>query len=153
MFVLSESRRQEYRYRPFRFEVMWLCDPKREHVVKQRRETPVFCSPSHQLVRQLDSCPKHLGYWNKSHFGNFNFRIQGLQTQISALQSKIALQAGPWPQDLALEKYLLLQYDLVLHKKNIHWAQKARVEWLHFGDNNTSSVHASVNRKRASSKI
>lgn len=50
-------------------------------------------------------------------------------------------------------KNLLIQYESVLQQKNIHRVQKARVDWLHFGNNNATFSHTTINRKRASNKI
>lgn len=108
-------------------------------MIQSGLELSVHRSPSYTLCRRPALCRRSLVHWNKFQVGNFNFRLDQLQTKILKLQDKIVRQGGPWPQDLQDELKLLEQYEHVLHVQNIHWAQKTRINWMHLEDNNVFS--------------
>lgn len=74
---------------------------------------------------------------------NLEERLHVVRHQLTGSQNKISDQQGPWPHDLVKEKDLLAQYE---HKK-------ARIDWTHFRDNNTTYFHALVNRRRTTNRI
>jgi hypothetical protein len=55
--------------------------------------------------------------------------------------------------NIARQKELALEIEKLLEQEEIHWAQRSRVNWLQFGDKNTSYFHNFANARRKRNKI
>jgi hypothetical protein len=55
--------------------------------------------------------------------------------------------------NVARQKEIALEIEKLLEQEEIFWAQKSRINWLQFGDKNTSYFHNFVNTKSQRNKI
>jgi len=64
-----------------------------------------------------------------------------------------AIKNSPGRSLYALEERLIKQFNAILEREEILWFQKARCNWIQFGDRNTGYFHATTIAKRRKSKI
>ena len=62
----------------FRFESMWLKDPKYEEIVKNAWAEGNMSNASFSISRCLEFCQKRLEVWNKKEFDHVGLKITEL---------------------------------------------------------------------------
>ena len=78
--------RERRRKRLFRFELMWLKDPKCEEVVFEAWEEGLSVSIGFPLTLCLERCKLRLEAWNKGEFGHVGRKIEELQKHLEWLE-------------------------------------------------------------------
>ena len=78
--------RERRRKHLFRFELMWLKDPKCEEVVFEAWEEGLSVSIGFPLTLCLERCKLRLEAWNKGEFGHVGRKIAELQKHLEWLE-------------------------------------------------------------------
>ncbi|KAL9686721.1 hypothetical protein QQ045_031114 [Rhodiola kirilowii] len=130
----------------FRFENMWLQDSKFKQVVQQVWQQ---CSKRRLSYEdKLQILQKDLSQWNKHHFGNVQYKIKKIKSELEDFNTQ---ERSDFTQHK--EEQLISELDDWLQKEEILWRQRSRVAWLSEGDNNTKYFHAVANARRKSNSI
>ena len=127
---------------PFKFQSFWLSDPSFPRVVQQ------VWSQGHHLQDAITRFSRDATDWNKVHFGNIFAKKRGVMARLDGIQRSLAFR--PSHSLVNLERQLQAELAGVLNQEEELWALKSRVNWMMFGDHNTSFYHVStlVRRKR-----
>ena len=116
----------------FRFESIWLKDPRCEEVVQDAWEEVLAANQEFALSKCLESCHAQLEGWNKEEFGHVGRRITELQKHLEWLE--LQSKSPSTIQDIRAIRYELNDW---LDKENVMWLQRSRKDWLQLGDRNT----------------
>jgi hypothetical protein len=93
------------------------------------------------LRRKLDSCRNDLKCWARMYDGKKNMDIQNLEESLQEMQKE-----GD-PRKLEIEKLLKEELDNLLEVEALKWRQRAKEDWLKYGDRNTKYFHACGSQK------
>nr|POE52881.1 hypothetical protein CFP56_67942 [Quercus suber] len=88
-----DTRNRKRTGKLFRFEAMWLCDPRCPEVVSEAWERGLSFSSGSPIHNCLHSCREALERWNKVEFGHVGRRISALQTNLQRLEQQPELYA------------------------------------------------------------
>ena len=89
--------------------------------------------------------------WNREIFGNIIRRKRRCQVRLNGIQR--SLSRAPSHRLQKLEKELIVEYNTILEQEEIMWHQRAKVEWLKYGDGNTKFFHLSTVIRRRKNTI
>ena len=90
ILALQWNQGEKRRHRggkPFRFEAMWLRDPRCAEVVSDAWEFGHGVPTGHPLQNCISSCNARLTQWNKKEFGHVGNRIKSLRNRLQALET------------------------------------------------------------------
>ena len=73
-------------HKPFRFEAMWLKDPRCDEVVTDLWQEGLNKPGEYQFNNCIDRCSERLKVWNKVEFGHVGRKIVGLQKKLQELE-------------------------------------------------------------------
>ena len=118
----------------FRFEAMWLRDPRCPEVVSEAWEHGLSFSSSFSIHNFLQSCREALQRWNKVDFDHVGRRISALQANLQWLEQQPELH-GEEIQSVRKELGSWLDIEEVI------WQQRSRNMYLMAGDRNTWFFH------------
>ncbi|XP_075665752.1 uncharacterized protein LOC142635493 [Castanea sativa] len=128
-------------HRPFRFEAMWLRDPRCAEVVKEAW-LEGLCKPNgSQITNCLDSCKARLSSWNKNEFGHVGRQIARLEKELQVLEQN-PLHNFEHIQEV--RKAL----NCWLDAENTMWHQQAKHMWITNGDKNTTFFHQKTSNRK-----
>ncbi|XP_074314406.1 uncharacterized protein LOC141649622 [Silene latifolia] len=136
----------------FKYFNMWALDPHFKQVVKGEWDKTVKGNLMFQLVTKLSRLKWGLKKLNQNRFGDIENKVQITRIALHAVQEELRVQ--PLNANLiSLEKELTDEF--VLSQKALHQflAQKAKVEWLQMGDDNTHFFHTQIKTRRAHDKV
>ncbi|XP_062093575.1 uncharacterized protein LOC133799589 [Humulus lupulus] len=109
-------------------------------------------TPMSQLVKKLKRVKQLLKEMNKSEIGDIQ-AANALCYQ-AMIDSQIALQQKPYDKDLITqEKEVRARYNATNKRYLSFLYQKAKVQWLKEGDDNTNFFHKSIKMRRAENRI
>uniref|UniRef100_A0A803NH20 DUF4283 domain-containing protein n=1 Tax=Cannabis sativa TaxID=3483 RepID=A0A803NH20_CANSA len=130
----------------FHMENHWRTDPSFVTLIQSSWTLPTssFSSPLQNLLDRQSICLSDIKTWSRSQYP---LQLQNSRTQ--AELHRVLNDTKPTPQSLTHAAYLLSELDGLLHKDEVYWKQRARVDWLRAGDKNTKFFHrkASIRRK------
>ncbi|KAA8519329.1 hypothetical protein F0562_013585 [Nyssa sinensis] len=110
------------------------------------------CSPMLKLSLKLKRLKTHLRQFNKKLFSNTKIRIVEAKEKLDRTQAD--LQIDPRNTELHQRgKSLSVEYAELSLAEEAFFQQKARVKWLHVGDQDTVYFHRKVNGNRLRTKI
>jgi len=121
--------------KPFRFHTMWIRHPKFPDVVKKAWESNINL---HSAIRNFTDRAKQ---WNRSVFGNLFARKKKVLARLNGAQK--ALSNGPNNFLIQLERSLIEEYNSIMQQEE-YWALKSRLNWVAYGDCNTSFFFMSL---------
>ena len=142
----DDVHRRFYRpQKPFRFEEMWLKDEGCEGVVNAAWDVSVEADPMLKVLHKVNNCQSQLKSWNKNVFGN----IRGTLVQKRKLLAKAEIGAVAG-QNCGRVKDLKEEINKLLDLEECMWSQRAKTDWLRYGDRNSKYFHcrASDRNKR-----
>ncbi|KAI8563745.1 hypothetical protein RHMOL_Rhmol03G0132800 [Rhododendron molle] len=91
---------------------------------------------------------KALKEWSRKEFGNNKIRLGQLRSQLLYVQ-----QLAPSEDNLAVQAGIQEAIEVVLAQEEMYLHQRSRVNWLNYGDSNSSFFHASMIQKRQRNQI
>lgn len=101
-----------------------------------------------QLKNKLANVKREVIGWNKHVFGRVELEIKKKLAELQGIQDSIASI-----EDVRKEKILREELERLLNREETMWAQKARSDWVSFGDRNTRYFQTVVRQRRAMSRI
>ncbi|XP_071680095.1 uncharacterized protein [Lolium perenne] len=131
-----------------RFEAKWLKEAQFKDIVQQAWEQSGADLSNTDLAGRLSAVHKQLHKWDR-------YTLQRSKKRIRAAQRELEQVAVDDLSDENIEKQkqLALEIERLLEQEEIHWAQRSRVNWLQFGDKNTSYFHRSASTRRERNRI
>ncbi|KAK9988586.1 hypothetical protein SO802_028825 [Lithocarpus litseifolius] len=126
---------------PFRFEAMWLRDPRYAEVVQDAWLKGLYKPNGAQITNCLDSCKKKLQKWNKVEFGHVGKQIARLEKKLQFLERDPDLHENDIQATCRDINYWL---DV----ENTMWHQRSRHLWITDGDRNTSFFHQKASNRK-----
>ncbi|CAL1406444.1 unnamed protein product [Linum trigynum] len=131
--------------RPFRFEAAWLTHTNFKDFVGSAWEGN---APLHSALASLAGS---LREWNINVFGHIKKKKNRLLARLKGLETRLAIS---FEQGLEkLHSKLEADLDKVLEEEEILWFQRARDQWVKFGERNTAYFHQQANIRRRRNKI
>ena len=85
-----------------------------------------------QLPHKLINVRDEFQVWNKEVFGKVENEIHMIQNQLKLVQNSILSLA-----DVKREPELREELEILMQREKVMWVQKARSDWVLFGDRNT----------------
>ncbi|XP_042962740.1 uncharacterized protein LOC122297018 [Carya illinoinensis] len=146
MIVSSDQHVQRYGPSPFHFIHMWMDHEEFFNLARNCWEKEGSGSGLEKLAFKLKRMKQMLKTWNKDKFGRVEIMIRELEQRVEDLDFK--LQEGyedAIEQDLLISK---IELDIWKRREESMLAQKAKVNWLKLGDNNTRYFHSVLKRRQ-----
>ncbi|XP_020420593.1 uncharacterized protein LOC18774736 [Prunus persica] len=135
---------------PFRFENMWIDYPYFKKKFKLWwGEDQINGWEGYKFSRRLRTIKQKIKDWNKEVFGDLVSAKKEAEARIAALD----LMEGQGGLDNILRKEredLYFKVSDLVHKEEVKWRQRGKIQWARDGDSNTKFFHriASGRRKR-----
>ncbi|XP_043710063.1 uncharacterized protein LOC122658959 [Telopea speciosissima] len=134
--------------RPFHFEAMWIRHPRCKQVISSSWTLSPSNPNDHFWIQKTGNCREALRKWNYEDFDHVQARIKELKQHLEIIQSL-------WPtahcQDR--ENAILSELEEMPTREEILWHQKARMDWINWGDSNFAFFHASTIQRRHHNRI
>ncbi|KAL5579343.1 hypothetical protein UlMin_011785 [Ulmus minor] len=105
------------------------------------------CSDHRPLLFSFGLRQGILKRWGRDNFKNLSNDIKLLRQQLSSISSSHSLQ--DWEESNRLQKSLVR----LMHKEELFWKQRSRVNWLKDGDKNTKFFHRKASNRRFKNEI
>ena len=86
--------------------------------------------------------------WNKEVFGKVENEIHMIQNQLKLVQNSISSLT-----DIKREAELRKELEILMQREEVMWAQKARSDWVLFGDRNTRFFQTVVKQRQVKNRI
>lgn len=110
----------------------------------QRTWTNTIGDNTHKIQAVLHQ----LSNWGKGKFGSIPQKIRQLQDQLMQLKNKI-----PDAKVKSQIKEIETNLNDVLLQEEVWWAQRAKTQWLKYGDNNTKFFHFKASQRKKKNYI
>ncbi|XP_074283130.1 uncharacterized protein LOC141607675 [Silene latifolia] len=151
--VVCYRRQDKASRRPaFRYYNMWSLDSGFQDLVKNNWLPSVQGSLMYQIVTKLKKLKKPLKELKRNHFSDVDKAVGVAQ----ALLDDIQLQIQRTPTDHALTEAELAAADSLRHLCKVQHSflsQKAKVEWLANGDDNTHFFHNQIRARQVHNSV
>lgn len=131
--------------RPFRFEAMWIKHARFKPFLKDHWRK------GREVEENLREITPKLQQWNLEVFGHVKKRKNSLLRRLEGIQRALQQTENLFLE--TLEVQLRAELEEVLRDEEILWFQKARTQWLHDGDRNTSYYHTKTNIRRRKNRV
>ena len=118
--------------KPFRFEAMWLKDDRCEDVVHSAWDRCLEGEAMGKVLAKVDDCQIQLKLWDKSTFGNICIELAQKRKQLLKAEGESMGGRGH-----TRVKALTKEIKKLMDKEEVMWHQRAKNDWLKFGDQNT----------------
>jgi len=113
-------------------------------VVKKAWDQNSGGCPMYQLCCKLRKLKQELKLFNKTHFSNISDRVKDAKDKMDKAQQAMHTAHGN-PTFCMRERDVVRNYASTVRAEESFFKQKARIQWLSLGDQNTSYFHKSVN--------
>ena len=110
----SIRHRQPKSQPPFRFEAMWLRDPRCAKVIQEAWMEGLYKPECTPITNCHDNCKAHLTSWNKMEFGHVGRQIARLEQELQALDHQPQ-------QNFELIQKVRKALDIWLDTENTMW--------------------------------
>ncbi|KAK9681829.1 hypothetical protein RND81_10G030500 [Saponaria officinalis] len=131
---------------------MWSKADEFMSLVSRAWQERVAGTPMFQVVTKMKRLKLVLKDFNKSMFSDVENNASILLMALHSLQSKLREKPDD-PDLIQAEKDTSRDYVRISQAKESFLAQKAKVEWLEGGDDNTAFFHATIKKRRAHYRV
>ncbi|XP_027178983.1 uncharacterized protein LOC113777945 [Coffea eugenioides] len=125
---------------PFRVENAWYTHYDFYNQVEQNWNN------NKDLLENVKIFTEKIKNWIREVFGNILRKKKRCHARINGIQR--SLSRAPSIRLQKLEEELIAEYNTILEQEGIMWHQRAKVEWLKYGDGNTRFFHLSTTIRR-----
>nr|XP_023892075.1 uncharacterized protein LOC112004085 [Quercus suber] len=134
-------------YRPlFRFEAMWLHDPRCAEVVQEAWHEGLYMANGDPIINCHNTCSHRLTEWNKKEFGHVGNQIERLDRKLQFLErNPIQNEVEICEVRAALNKWM--------DAENTMWHQRSRNLWITDGDRNAAFFHQKASNRKDRNSI
>ncbi|GLT85577.1 hypothetical protein SLE2022_037640 [Rubroshorea leprosula] len=132
----------------FRYELKWQLQDGYEGAITQGWMTDRFGSPLYRMNAKISHCKKYLKEWSKSTSGHTRQELEQLQQELEGLQQEEQSELN-----LSRQKLLVDRIHSLWMQEEAYWFQRARTNWLQFGDKNSKFFHTIASRRRQNNYI
>lgn len=99
------------------------------------------------VQHKVKVCSHMLSIWGREVTGNFSNRIKECKMEMKYFHSK-------WDSQSQIKfKETKKRLYMILNQLEIFWRQRSKQLWLHSGDSNNKSFHASATSRRRTNQI
>ncbi|KAH7834805.1 hypothetical protein Vadar_019912 [Vaccinium darrowii] len=134
--------------RVFKFESTWTTSPNCQGVISNSWASSVNSSNMFVWCKKLKFCRKALKIWSKEEFGNNKIRLNKLKNLLYDLQL-----ASPTSDNMKAQQLVIKDMEEVYAREEMYLHQRSRVNWLNYGDRNSSFFHATMVQRRQRNQI
>jgi len=127
--------------RRFMFENMWVQEDSCRQVVKVTWEVAGSHDPWTRLTCKIEACTEAIGRWKQNTFGEVKLRIGQLAAQLRG------------EKDIHRRRSLLNEISSWRRKEEVFWAQRAKADFLKYGDSNSRWFHTRAKMRRKNNSI
>ncbi|XP_071723887.1 uncharacterized protein [Rutidosis leptorrhynchoides] len=136
----------------FRFYNMWMAHNEFKSLLVEAWNKPVEGNPMFQLWLKLEEVKQKMKGLNKCEFSDISKRVSVIRGVLSNIQ--VNLQADPFNRELQDEERAVgMKFKELLQLECEFYRQKARIDWLNEGDDNTQFFHNSVKKRQSKNAI
>ncbi|XP_074304759.1 uncharacterized protein LOC141639570 [Silene latifolia] len=142
----------EKRKSHFRYYNMWSLEPSFKTIVQASWSTSIAGTLMYRLVTKLRNLKNPLKMLNRNGFSD----VEKSVGVAKALLEDIQCQMYANPTDLNLlsaEQEAAASYRLLCKIQHSFLSQKAKVDWLHFGDDNTRFFHSQIRARQVHNRV
>lgn len=134
----------------FIFQKMWVSHSSFLQVVSEAWNQVQIDHPNAmvRLFIKLKAVKNSLYRWNKEVFGEVTQNVRLAESEVELKQT--AYELNPSTENRSSLNAANATLRQALHREEVFWNQKSRVDWIESGDRNTSFYHAvaQCNRRR-----
>jgi hypothetical protein len=105
-------------------------------------------SLNESLTVRLATVHDHLHKWDRSVLKKTKNSLRKTQKELENI-----VRQSLSPENIARQKELSEEIEKLLEMEELHWAQRSRINWLQFGDKNTSYFHNFASARRQKNRI
>ncbi|KAA3475693.1 Retrovirus-related Pol polyprotein LINE-1 [Gossypium australe] len=145
IFLKTKPMINALRGRPFRFLAGWTQHAKFKDLVSSKWRY------LGNMAVSLAEFTSHVKDWNRSTYGYIGTRKRQLLKSIGTIQK--AMDQSSSSRLVNLEMEVRDELENVLNHEELLWRQKARCDWLQFGDRNTKFFHSRTMQRRKFNRI
>jgi hypothetical protein len=130
-----------------RYEAMW---EREASLVDCVEEAWSYLKPASNLEEVQDKLAhdmKSMKIWSSANFGSVNKEIKELKKKLGNLQNH------NYSRNTKEIKRISSRLDELLHREEIMWKQRSRINWLKEGDQNTRFFHRKATGRAKKNKI
>ena len=138
--------------KPFKYFTMWKSAPKFSEIVKTQWDRPISGSKMFVVVSKLKRVKLALKELNKTGFSDVH--AADLKAYHDLLAAQEAMHLHPADHSLANEELDAIKTYKDKHQVYLDFLrQKAKVEWIKSGDENTAVFHQSIKRRNLQNQV
>ena len=138
--------------KPFRFFDMWMDHDEFMPLVKKVWDQNSGGCPMYQLCCKLRKLKQELKLFNMAHFSNISDKVKDAKNEMDKAQQALHT-AHENPILCMRERDAVHKYASTVRAEESFFKQKASIQWLSLGDQNTSYFHKSVNGRQNRNKL
>jgi len=150
--VVKVARNDQNIKKPFRFFDMWMDHEEFMPVVKKVWDQNSGGCLMYQLCCKLRKLKQELKLFNKTHFSNISDRVKNAKDEMDKAQQAMHTAHGNTTLCMR-ERDVVRNYASTVRAEESFFKQKARIQWLRLGDQNTSFFHKSVNGRHNKNRL
>jgi len=150
--VVKVARNDQNIKKPFRLFDMWMDQEEFMPMVKKVWDQNSGGCPMYQLCCKFRKLKQELKLFNKTHFSNISNRVKDAKDEMDKAQQAMHTTHGNTTLCMR-ERDVVRNYASTVRAEESFFKQKARIQWLRLGDQNTSFFHKSVNGRHNRSRL